>query len=328
MTARCASGSVPEVHKAPVFALAAAAPLLLLAACSGRPRFVFFLDPFQREVWEQAGLDEAELGGIAAGRFNVEVQVYPPQEVEQVRRSLTQRPPAAAYLSPLFALPVSELARALPRTTLVVEAPSESPNTITISFDREQAYSRAGAEIGALLADQRASPLFRSFLAVGEPARCAVVLAAPGARARSEAAAFRRGFDSTAARGLLETRELPDLADKSRARQVVERLRDAGTVVFVLKTYALTGFCLDVLRERGGWAVVEDWWETGAYRDVLLLSIQDDWRQAFRSVFQRLAPQPSRLKVQSTAAVHAPVLLRWGIRARALLPTLAEPPQK
>jgi hypothetical protein len=181
-------------------------------------------------------------------------------------------------------------------------------NRINVLYDREPAHYEAGMAIAGLLGNvEFLERIGVSGTGVAEP-RVGILSAVSSAAIDREIAAFVEGFSQLADPGRVEVREIGNLTDRVKARRLLDEMTEREVAVVLLKTYVLSGFCLDYLAKGSGVAVVEGPISEQAYGQTVLLMLVDDFLGALVKMgesFERdargAAPEP----------VIAPVQLRW-----------------
>ncbi len=298
--------------------------LPLLLSCRPLPSLLVLLDPYSAELLQAEGLDAASLKRELRSSYRLRVSILEAQaevaaEVERLARASS---PDWVFLGPLLPLDAEALAARLPEVRFVREqaVPARAANLRPLRFRREEAFRDAGIVAARLLT----RPALRAVLGEG-PVRGApkagVLQAVSTPQGALDAQAFREGFLREAGAELLVERTIGSLSDTGQARRVLEKMREEGVTLFLLKTYALSGFCLEFLRSEGGVAILEQGAGRRAFPAQVVLWLEEDLAGALRS----LASTPE------AEVVAGPVRLRPGealappaARAELDFPGLAE----
>jgi hypothetical protein len=136
-----------------------------------------------------------------------------------------------------------------------------------------------------------------------------------------DAEAFREGFLREAGPDLLVERTIGSLSDTGQARRAMEQMREDGVALFMLKTYTLSGYCLEFLRAEGGVAFLEEGAGRRAFPGQVVLWLEEDLVGALRS----LASTPQGEPVTGPVRLHAGAALRSSpARSEPGFPELAE----
>jgi hypothetical protein len=174
-----------------------------------------------------------------------------------------------------------------------------------LRFRRVEAFRDAGTIAGRLVTRPDLRPVLGEAGARGAP-KAGLLQAVPTAQGTLEAEAFRQGFLAEAGADLLVERTVGSLTDTGQARRVLERMREEGVTLFVLKTYALSAFCLEFLRTEGGVAFLEEGAGRQAFPEQVVLWLEEDLVGALRS----LTSAPEGQVVSGPVQLHAGAALR------------------
>ena len=286
-------------------------PLVLaLAACSPPETFLFFLEPYTWEIINSRGIDRRELDQLLVKHDHRLLLVTAQPEIEAgdtLKNIILNKHPHKVFISSLFPFNVEEIISQFPETLFILPeslVSQDALNLIKISFKREEAFNKAGELCGRLIQ----SPLFSDFLKaqskIKPPLKVGILVSVLNDSVKEEIAAFQNGFQATAEASYLVTKEIGNLTDKVKARKLLEKMKEEGVVITLLKAYTLNPFCLEFLEKEGGLAIVEDWQGSAGYEEVVLISIEEDLPAALEN---SLEYSLSRDKV-----VDAPVQLVWG----------------
>ncbi|OHD74264.1 MAG: hypothetical protein A2V99_18020 [Spirochaetes bacterium RBG_16_67_19] len=279
----------------------------LLLSCRPLPSLLVLLDPYTAELLAAEGLDAAALRRELRAAFRVRVQVVDPLAEAAVEAERLARASGAGwvFLAPLLPLDAEALAASLPEVRFLREQPlsPRAPNLRRLRFQREEAWRAAGTIAARMLTQPS---LLGGDQARGAP-KAGLLQAVPTLQGSLEADAFRQGFLSEAGPELLVERTIGSLTDTGQARRLLERMQEEGVAVFMLKTYALSGFCLEFLRAEGGMAILEDGAGRGAFPDQVALWLEEDLAGALRNLGSTPDGEP----------VLGPVRLRSGAVLRS-----------
>jgi hypothetical protein len=304
-------------------------PLLLSCGHPRLPSLLVLLDPYSAELLRAEGLDAASLRRELRGSWRLRVSILEAQEgaaaEAEADRLCRAADPDWVFLGPLLPLDAEALAARLPGAGFVREQESapRAANLRRLKFRREEAFRDAGTAAARLLTRPALRGVLGEGAARGRP-KAGVLQAVSTPQGARDAQAFREGFLREAGEELLVERTIGSLSDTGQARRALERMREEGVAIFLLKTYALSGFCLEFLRSEGGLAILEQAAGRRAFPAQVLLWLEEDLAGALRSLAS--APEGE--------AVAGPVRLRPGEPLRSLrepaaraelgLPELAE----
>jgi hypothetical protein len=106
----------------------------------------------------------------------------------------------------------------------------------------------------------------------------------------------------------ISIKEVGNLTDRVKARRLLDGMRDEAVAIVLLKTYVLSGFCLEYLAKEGGVAVVQGPISDQAYGDTVLLVFVDDFIGAMRQMAETMDREAPAGTLER---VNAPVRLQW-----------------
>jgi hypothetical protein len=292
-----------------------------LLSCRPLPSLLVLLDPYTAELLAADGLDAAALRRQLRAAYRVRVQVLDPlAEVSAEAQRLARASGAGwVFLAPLLPLDAEALAASLPEVRFLREqTPSpRAPNLRRLRYQREEAWRAAGTIAARMLI----RPALLGQDQAGGAPKAGLLQAVPTLQGGLEAEAFRQGFLAEAGPGLLVERTIGSLTDTGQARRLLERMREEGVAVFMLKTYALSGFCLEFLRAEGGMAILDSGAGRGAFPEQAALWLEEDLAGALRN----LGSTPDGEPVLGPVRLRAGAALRaWPDRAELGFPELFE----
>jgi hypothetical protein len=289
--------------------------LAALSACSPAGRFLLYIDPYEFEILGGQNIDRAAIRQALPKDLKVRIEVAPvlTEEGEALRRFqevIERIKPGWVYLSPAHPFSPSAIIPRYPDIQFFREdSTGRTPsNQIALVYDREQANYEAGRSIAALLGDAD----FLKRIGVAEPGvaepRVGILIAVSAEHVERESAAFVEGFSTLGDPRRIEKKEIGNLTDRVRARRLLEGMKEEAVAIVVLKTYVLSGFCLEYLAKESGVAVVEGPIPDQAQGNTVLLMLVDD----FLGALEQMAEFIDR-EGQTGAAeqVIAPVRLQW-----------------
>jgi hypothetical protein len=304
-----------------------------LGACSPEGRFLLYIDPYEFEVLGGQGLDRAAIRQTLPKdlRVRIEVSALLTEEAEGLQRFagvIERTKPGWVYLSPAHPFKPGAIISRYPDVRFFREGyagediAGESPaNQIALVYDREQANYEAGRAIAALLGDAD----FLKQIGVAESGlekpRVGILVAVNSESVRRESAAFVEGFSSLADRQRIEIKEIGNLTDRVKTRRLLDGMKEGAVAIVLLKTYVLSGFCLEYLAKESGVAVVEGPVPNQAYGDTVLLMLVDDFIGALRQMAQTIDQEAP---AGTVGPVTAPVQLQWNETYRSTVNRVLE----
>ena len=304
-----------------------------LSACFPAGRFLLYIDPYEFEVLGGQGIDAAEIRRSPSKDLNVRVEVSAllTEETEALRRFdevIERVNPGWVYLSPAHPFNPGAVIPRYPDVRFFREGYAEEgftgenpDNQIALVYDREQANYEAGQAIAVLLGDTE----FLKQIGVAGPVagtpRVGILSAVLTESVQREIAAFEEGFSQNADPKDIEIKEIGNLTDRVKARRLLDVMREEAVAIVLLKTYVLSGFCLEYLSKEGSVAVVEGLISDQAFGDTVLLMLVDD----FIGALEQMAQYIDRESPAGTEGrVSAPVQLRWNQAYRSVVNRVIE----
>jgi len=282
----------------------------LLLSCRPLPSLLVLLDPYSAELLAAGGWDAAALRRELRSGYHVRVHTLDLQadaaaEAERLARASS---PDWVFLGPFLPLDAEALAARLPEVRFLREQPGSprAPNLRALRFQRAEAFRAAGTIAARLLTRPSLQAALGESPARGVP-KAGLLQAVETPQGALEAEAFREGFLVEGSPDLLVERTIGSLSDTGQARRVLERMRAEGVVLYMLKTYALSGFCLEFLRTAGGVAFLEGAAGSRAFPEQVVLWMEEDLVGALRNLASAPAGDP----------VSGPVYLRLGTALRS-----------
>jgi hypothetical protein len=289
--------------------------IVTLSSCFPAGRFLLYIDPHEFEVLGVQGVDRAAIRQSLPKDLNVKIEVSPTQieGQEGVRRFLEvieRNRPTWVYVSAAHPFDPAAIIPRYPDIRFFREDQEGAgpANQITVVYNREPANYEAGMAIAKLLQDAD----FLKRIGVGEPGatepRVGILTAVSTESVQRESTAFIEGFSQLEDPRRIVIKEIGNLTDRVKARRLLDGMREEAVAIVFLKTYVLSGFCLENLAKESGVAVVEGPISDRAYGDTVLLMLVDD----FMGALEQMAESVEKVSHGKRAEpVTAPVELRW-----------------
>jgi hypothetical protein len=297
--------------------------LAFLGACSSTGGLLLYFDPYEFEVLAGRGIDAEAIRQALPKSHRVRIEVSPAQlEAQEAERRFAEvierTTPRWIYVSAAHPFDPQEIASRYPgiRFFVVGSGGAGTSNRINVVYDREPAHYEAGMAIAGLLGNAEfLERIGASGAGAAEP-RVGILTAVGSATIDGEIDAFVEGFAQLADPGRIEVREIGNLTDRVKARRFLDGMREREVAIVYLKTYVLSGFCLDYLSKGSGIAMVDGPISEQAYGNTVLLMLVDDFLGALAVVGESVeqdapggTPEP----------VIAPVQLRWAQAYRSFV---------
>ena len=240
--------------------------VLLLAGCwNGRVLF-----SFEQPFWAAVGgtrtrisLAEASLAGGYFPRIDVAPSATDPRE--RLVEMLSLHRYSLAVVGPLLSLEDAAYAGRFPGTRFVLidvraQGHSLPPNVVALSFDRTEAFRKAGSAAAAAV----------------QSGRVGVLLSTDSDVTADEEHAFLSGAADALRNETPVERILPVPVDKAAVTSAVQQMRAQGVEILLIGLGGLNPSALEALRGAGGSAVLADWAASGGSAAQVLVSIECD----------------------------------------------------
>jgi len=302
--------------------------LFALSACNSGSRFLLYFDPYSADLLNGRGIEERQIKGMFPQDIKVKLEIAEPESTEdqalQGFIAVAERfQPDYIYLTPAHPFTPIQVAAGFPDTQVFREDHSGAVpgNQTLLVYDREQANHEAGVIVAQLIQD----PDFLGRLGGGDRPRqtpqVGILVAISNDKVEREIARFTEGFSRFGDSARIQRKDVGNITDRVKARRLIDAMREQEVVIVVLKTYVLSGFCLDYMSKEGGLAVVEEPIADRAYGDTVLLMLEDDFLGALAAIVEYIHRD---LQTQAEPVVSAPVHLRWGEAYRLLAAKFGE----
>jgi hypothetical protein len=296
--------------------------LFALCACTSGSRFLLYFDPYSADLLKGRGIEERQIKGMFPQDIKVKLEIAESGSTEdqalQDFIAVAERfRPDYVYLTPAHAFTPTQISAGFPDTQVFRE---DHPGAVTgdqilLVYDREQANHEAGAIVAQLLRD----PDFLNRLGGGDRTRqspqIGILVAVSNDKVEREITRFVEGFSRFGDPARIQRKDVGNITDRVKARRLLDAMREQEVAIVLLKTYVLSGFCLDYMSKEGGLAVVEEPIADRAYGDTVLLMLEDDFLGALEGMIAYINQD---LQPQAESVLYAPVHLRWGEAYRLL----------
>ncbi len=291
--------------------------LLALTACNPAEKFLFFIEPYTWEIINSRGIDHRGLDHLLK-KYDYRlllVTVQPEMEaVNTLKNIILNKHPHMVFISPLFPFNVEKIISQFPETLFILPeslVSKDALNLIKISFKREEAFFKAGELSGKLVNNPSFSDYIKAQSGIKGPLKVGILISILNDSVKEEIAAFQNGFKKTSGPSYLVIKEIGNLTDRVKAKRLLEKMKEEGVAITLLKTYTLNLFCLEFLKKQGSLAIVEDWLGSGSYEKTVLMSIEEDLAAALENSLEYYFSQ-DRTGGSSRSVVDGPVRVVWG----------------
>ena len=183
------------------------------------------------------------------------------------------------------------------------------PNLLTLHFNRRDAYNEAGIIAGKFLLhgipEQKAGEM--------KTIRKAGMIVYPASsEVQGESAEYISGFSTICSDDLFIYREVNNITDKVKIKNILDDMKNNGVVIFFFKVYSLNIYCLDYVKREGGYSIVENSSFHSGYEDILLFSIEDDFPMSLFEVFNNIRTGNKDAKEWEKKEIKGKVIIKWG----------------
>ncbi len=303
-------------------ALIFAITLFSLSACTSGSRILLYFDPYSADMLSGRGIEDRQIRQMFPQDIKIKIEIAESESTEdqalQDFITVAERfQPDYVYLSPAHPFTPAQTAAGFPGAQVIREeyVGAISGSQIRLVYEREQANYEAGAIVAQLLRD----PDFLDRFGGGDRTRRApqvgILVALSNDKVEREVARFEEGFSRFGDPTHIKRKDVGNITDRVKARRLLDGMKEQEVAIVVLKTYVLSGFCLDYMSKEGGLAVVDEPIADQAYGDTVLLMLEDDFLGALAAMIEYIHRD---LQTEAEPVVSAPVHLRWGEAYRPL----------
>jgi hypothetical protein len=235
---------------------------------------------FEQPYWASIGGDLRMRGALSwvsvRHGYLPRIFVRAPREnpAAHLAQDVTAGPFRTVVVGPLLSYEWKGYAAQSPRTRFILigdnDADGLPPNVVALLFDRTRAFNAAGFAAGVSVRERA-----RGDMAAALGARIAILSTSTSALTAAEMEGFASGVAEALGGDRPSVRALEG-ADRAAVKSAIEQMRAQGVEMFLLAMGNLDPWCLEVLRDAGGCAVVSDWESSGAFPAQVFLSVEED----------------------------------------------------
>ena len=280
---------IPFVKKC--FALAIPALSILLLSGCGKGTLMFsFEQPFWMTLGDDAQVRLSLTRAAVQHGFVPRIFVRGPQENPTLR--LAQDISAGRFhtvvVGPLLSFEWQGYVPQSPRTHFILIGPVDDlpQNAVALVYDRTRAFNAAGFAAG-----QSERERARGDVSLALGSRIGMLLNASSPLTPAETDAFVAGVGEALDGARPAVRVLADGTDRPGVKAAIEQMRAQGVEIFLLGLGSLDPWCLEVMKDAGGCAVVADWASSGAFPAQVFVSVEEDIPAGISRVLAHLAPK-------------------------------------
>jgi basic membrane lipoprotein Med (substrate-binding protein (PBP1-ABC) superfamily) len=214
-----------------------------------------------------------------------------PQEnpVAHLAQDVSAGPFRTVVVGPLLSFEWQGYVPQSPRTHFILiggDAADDLPqNAVALVFDRTRAFNAAGFAAGESV---RESARGEVSLALGS--RVGILLTSTSPLTAAETEGFVTGTAEALEGARPTVRVLADGTDRPGVKTAIEQMRAQGVDIFLLGMGSLDPWCLEVMKDAGGCAVVADWASSGAFPAQVFVSVEEDVPAGIARALAHAAP--------------------------------------
>ena len=175
-----------------------------------------------------------------------------------------------------------------PRTHFILiggVAPDDLPqNAVALVFDRTHAFNAAGFAAGQSVRERA-----RGEVSIALGSRIGILLNASSPLTAAETEGFVSGVAEALEGARPTVRVLADGTDRPGVKASIEQMRAQGAEIFLLGMGNLDPWCLEVMKDAGGCAVVAGWASSGAFPAQVFVSVEEDFPAGIERALARAA---------------------------------------
>jgi hypothetical protein len=265
--------------------------LLLVSGCWNGSVMFSFEQPFWMSLGDDAQVRLSIARAAVQNGYLPRIFVRGPQENPAARLSqdVSAGPFRTVVVGPLLSYEWKGYVPQSPRTRFILiegGAVDDLPqNAVALVFDRTRAFTEAGFAAGESVRERARGEVS---LALGS--RVGILLNSTSPLTAAETEGFVAGVADALQGARPTVRVLADGTDRPGVKTAIEQMRAQGVEIFLLGMGSLDPWCLEVMRDAGGCAVVADWASSGAFPAQVFVSVEEDIPAGIARALGRTAP--------------------------------------
>jgi len=289
--------------------------LSTVLSCNMRNNAVFFAEKYWWDLIARETNLKQKLEKLCADSgFNFKLIIVDSKQdyTAQLTRAASGPRVKLIITGPLMSDEVNAVAKDYTDKQFVVIGASEyftftAPHVISLHFDQEEAYTRAGKILRTLL-----GPAYYYMYENLEGKNVGIIYSHETDKAREEVENFKNAFlqGQPADRLLLDSLENPN--DRVEAVRAVDALFSKNVRIFVLKVYGLIPACIQKIVSLDSYYIIEDWQYLQEYGDHLLFSIEEDIPSALAAALQFMRAGENPFSPVPGKDISVPCKIYWG----------------
>ncbi len=247
--------------------------ILFLFSCSEKNNLIFLSESFFWEVIENNGRLAEGLADVAkTNNFIFKNVISNEDHLSVLEVILQNKNNSVVILSPFMNNLAINIAEQYKEHLFILfgniiddELPA---NLLVVTFDRTATYREAG-----VITVKTIKSVESSFNNI----KIGIIVSNISRQTEAEIDAFKLGVLEIVDESFIVERVLSNYNDHVLIRDAIESMRDEGALYFLLKVFQSNTYSLEILKNSGGYAIVEDWAGIGGYEEQVILSVEEDY---------------------------------------------------
>jgi len=263
--------------------------ILLLSGCRNGPLMFSFEQPFWISLGDDAQVRLSLMRAAVQHGYLPRIFVRGPQEnpAAHLAQDISAGRFRTVVVGPLLSFEWQGYVPQSPRTHFILIGAEEDlpQNAIALVYNRTRAFSAAGFAAGASVRER-----VRGDVSLALGSRIGILLNASSPLTAAETDGFVAGVAEALDGARPAVRVLADGTDRPGVKAAIEQMRAQGVEIFLLGLGSLDTWCLTVMKDAGGCAVVADWASSGALPAQVFLSVEEDIPAGISRALAHTAP--------------------------------------
>ena len=239
---------------------------------------LFYFEDFWWEIIEDDGKLERDIKNFSRKyNCNLSMKISNEGSAQELRDYLDNKNTNIIVLGPLMASFAPDLAREYPDKLFALFGDNNEEdlpsNLLLIIFNRIEQYRKAGWYVGKVF---KSLELWKIFNRHSER-KVGILAEYISPEIKKEIDAFRTGIIERYENIAILEEGIQNKNDHGRIREQIIGMKNQGVRFFLLKTFELSTYCLDILEQEGCNAIIEDWTRIGGYNDVVFMSMEENY---------------------------------------------------
>jgi hypothetical protein len=289
----------------------------LLCGCYTRTTFLFLLREYRHELIVSDTTTYREIKSVCKkNNFDPLFIKIENDTGTPLRQHIERTDAGIVFLDSLIIESPEVFARDFnDRLFITFRAPVEGVgpgNLLSITFDRKDGFRIAGILTSRILTGGINTGESKTEKNNGKGKKAGIIMYSISEEMNRENEAYISGFSSLLDDSMLILRHIDNVNDRVKIKNIIDDMKKEDVEIFFLRAFSLNSYCLDYLRNKGGFAILEEWKIASGYSDVVFLSLHDDIGTAFREVFNNIEVLDSENAMWKEGNHKGHVKILWG----------------